>query len=154
MAGQQKVEKAEGGRTVLLAVDESDYAEHAFDWYMDNIRRPNDNLILLHIPESYDFTMASPAVVRQLLEELEARVKTLEKKFERKVKERGISARFRTGSGKPGETICGMAKEEHADLIVTGTRGQGKIRRTLLGSVSDYIIHHSHVPVLVCRCQE
>lgn len=47
-----------------------------------------------------------------------------------------------------------MAKEEHADIIVTGTRGQGKIRRTLLGSVSDYIIHHSHVPVLVCRCQE
>lgn len=47
--------------------------------------------------------------------------------------------------------IIQVAKEEKASLIVTGTRGMGKIRRTFLGSVSDYIIHHAHVPVLVTR---
>ena len=64
-----------------------------------------------------------------------------------------LAGKFRTGSGKPGEVICSIAEEEKASLIVCGTRGQGTIRRTLLGSVSDYIIHHSHVPVLVCRQQ-
>lgn len=53
--------------------------------------------------------------------------------------------------GNPGEVIVRVAKEENASLIVTGTRGMGKIRRTFLGSISDFIIHHSHVPVLVCR---
>ena len=27
----------------------------------------------------------------------------------------------------------------------------GTVRRTLLGSVSDHVMHHSHVPVLICR---
>lgn len=56
--------------------------------------------------------------------------------------------------GNPGEVIVRVAKEENASLIVTGTRGMGKIRRTFLGSISDFIIHHSHVPVLVCRHKE
>lgn len=59
--------------------------------------------------------------------------------------------KFRTGAGKPGEIICSISKEEDATLIITGTRGLGKFRRTIMGSVSDYVIHHSHVPVLVCR---
>lgn len=62
-----------------------------------------------------------------------------------------LSGKFRTGQGKPGEVICKLAAEEGAALIVVGTRGLGKIRRTIMGSVSDYVIHHSHVPVLVCR---
>ena len=62
-----------------------------------------------------------------------------------------IPGKFRTGGGKPGEIICKYAEEENAALIVTGTRGLGKVRRTLLGSVSDYVIHHSKVPILVCR---
>ena len=53
--------------------------------------------------------------------------------------------------GNPGEVICKVADEEGCQLIVTGTRGMGKIRRTFLGSISDYVIHHSHVPVLVTR---
>lgn len=54
-------------------------------------------------------------------------------------------------SSSPGEGICKIAKEVNADLIITGTRGMGSVRRTLLGSVSDYILHHAHVPVIVCR---
>ena len=54
-------------------------------------------------------------------------------------------------SGKVGEAIVTAAKEEKAALIVVGTRGMGKVRRTTQGSVSDYILHHSHVPVLICR---
>lgn len=62
-----------------------------------------------------------------------------------------LTGKFRTGQGKPGEVICKIAEEEGAQLIITGTRGLGKIRRTFLGSVSDFILHHAHVPVLVTR---
>ncbi len=50
----------------------------------------------------------------------------------------------------PGEGIMAVVESENANLIVMGTRGLDMIRRTLLGSVSDYVIRHSNVPVLVC----
>ena len=53
--------------------------------------------------------------------------------------------------GKPaGNVVCQVAKEESADVIVTGSRGVSAIRRTFLGSVSDYVVHHAGIPVCVC----
>ena len=52
-------------------------------------------------------------------------------------------------TGNPGEVICSVAKDEEVDLLVVGSRGRGTIRRTLMGSVSTYCVHHAHVPVMV-----
>ena len=62
-----------------------------------------------------------------------------------------VGGKVKSVGGNAGEVVCRVAKEEGAHMIVTGTRGMGKLRRTFLGSISDYIIHHSPVPVLVCR---
>ena len=51
--------------------------------------------------------------------------------------------------GKPGEVICKLVKEKNAFLVVMGSRGLGTIRRTILGSVSQYCIDHAHIPVTV-----
>ena len=48
-----------------------------------------------------------------------------------------------------GHTICEIAKENNASTIVMGQRGLGAIRRTFLGSTSDYVLHHAHIPVAV-----
>ena len=45
--------------------------------------------------------------------------------------------------------ICKLAEDEKANLIVMGSRGMGTLRRTFLGSVSDYCVHHAHIPVVV-----
>ena len=62
-----------------------------------------------------------------------------------------VDGDYKTFYGKPGEALCDAAKELQANLVVMATRGQGTIRRTFLGSVSDYLVHHLHVPVVVCR---
>lgn len=36
-----------------------------------------------------------------------------------------------------------VAKRENAVLIILGSRGQSRVRRSLLGSVSDYVVRHA-----------
>ena len=60
-----------------------------------------------------------------------------------------LPAKIIVESGPPGEMICKLAKKEGATFIVIGSRGAGTVRRTILGSVSDYVIHHAHMPVVV-----
>ncbi|RCW39632.1 universal stress protein family protein [Halopolyspora algeriensis] len=40
---------------------------------------------------------------------------------------------------------------EDADLLVVGNRGHGTFTRALLGSVSQYCMHHAPCPVVVVR---
>ena len=56
---------------------------------------------------------------------------------------------LQTADGTPGETIVKVAHENNANTIILGCRGLGTVRRTLLGSVSDYVVHHAHIPTCV-----
>jgi YjbE family integral membrane protein len=53
--------------------------------------------------------------------------------------------------GSPGQTIAEVAQAEQCDLIVMGTRGQGKAGSALLGSVAQGTLEHSTVPVLLVK---
>ena len=55
------------------------------------------------------------------------------------------------GTGRPDEEILELAEEIDAVMVVTGSRGLGGVRRALLGSVSESVVHHAHCPVLVVR---
>ena len=52
---------------------------------------------------------------------------------------------------KPGQVIINITKREKVDTVVMGTRGMGSVSRTLLGSVSDYVLHHAHCTVVIYR---
>ena len=59
--------------------------------------------------------------------------------------------KIKTSSGKPGEVIIKTAKEEKAGLVVIGSRGLGLLKRTLAGSVSDFVLHNSPCPVVIYK---
>jgi len=49
--------------------------------------------------------------------------------------------------GIAAQQIVDYAREDHADLIMMPTSGQGPFRRLLLGSVTAKVLHDSHCPV-------
>lgn len=53
--------------------------------------------------------------------------------------------------GDAGHLVCEAAKEWEADLVVIGRRGRSGLAEALLGSVSNYVIHHAHCSVLVIQ---
>src|SRR5687767_535716 len=51
----------------------------------------------------------------------------------------------------PGPAIVEFAEAHAADAIALSTEGAGRVRRMLLGSVTDKVVRSSDVPVLVCN---
>ncbi len=68
-----------------------------------------------------------------------------------KLAKSGFQVREALRLGKPSDEILTVAKQDKADLIVTGAKGLGAIRRVLLGSVSTRVVQHAHCGVLVVR---
>lgn len=65
----------------------------------------------------------------------------------------GEITRF-TQEGFPKKEIVMIAKDWGADLIVMGTHGRSGLSYLLLGSVSEYVIKHTNVPVMVVPLRE
>ncbi len=56
--------------------------------------------------------------------------------------------------GAAGQMICKVAEDIDADVVVVGSHGRGFLQRVVIGSVSEYVVRHSSVPVLVVRHDE
>lgn len=147
-------------RKVVIAVDGSENSERGFRFYVENLLRPGDFVLLLNLLEprnihsSFDASLSSPISSRlesQQMELAEKESKKLGQALIARLKERRVAAKFicRPGPERPGEFVVEVARREDARLIVMGSRGMGKLRRTIMGSVSDYVLHHAHLPVCV-----
>lgn len=144
------------GRKVLIAMDGSEHSFYAFDWYITHMHKSGDELLVAHCPD-YSAVLHSPimssdpAMISRMIQQEEEEVNAIVNKIKDKLTQHGVRGKLLRLSGEAGHAIVKAAESEGAMCIVTGTRGMGTVRRTLLGSVSDYILHHAHVPVLVCR---
>ncbi|XP_012554536.2 uncharacterized protein LOC100215544 [Hydra vulgaris] len=162
----------EPGRVNCLAVDSSETSETAFNWYVKNYHQKNDTLLIVHIHEVPQLPMMKVlsdaycgdfysvphyffpnneqyrTQIKKSIEEAKAIVekfKTFCVEKEIKFNEIVLDDNFKS----PGYMICELAKKKAATVIVMGQRGLGAISRLFLGSTSDYVLHHSDVPVIV-----
>lgn len=61
------------------------------------------------------------------------------------IEEAGASKR------KIGKMVVDIAEEQEVDAIVVGAHGASFVGGILLGSVSQFVVHHAHCPVVVTR---
>ena len=64
---------------------------------------------------------------------------------------RSVLASVRALEGDPSHRILDVAKHVLADVIVMGARGQSSVEEILLGSVSQKVLQHAHIQVLIAR---
>ncbi|MFT5217902.1 MAG: nucleotide-binding universal stress UspA family protein [Planctomycetota bacterium] len=55
------------------------------------------------------------------------------------------------GTGDPATSILGFAKRRKMDMIVLGTRGLGKLKGSILGSVSRKVTNNAETSCLIVR---
>ncbi|XP_063438542.1 universal stress protein in QAH/OAS sulfhydrylase 3'region-like isoform X8 [Mytilus trossulus] len=145
-------------RIVMIAVDASAQADEAFEWYLTNMARDSDDVKVVNCAEFHldlsvgiNYDEKQIAQITEQVKKQQNEVDSLKSKFVDKLRGKIKGEAFILTGKKPGEAIIEAAETHKANLIICGTRGLGKIRRTFMGSVSDFIVQHARCPVVVVR---
>jgi nucleotide-binding universal stress UspA family protein len=145
-------------KKILLATDASKDAEKAALIASDIANSTGSELHVLHVGNTKDFHVApgaeqsfSPRTV-SLGEVREKAEKTLEQAVKQVEEAGGTVAQGHLRSGDPDDEILRFCDEQGGfGLIVMGSRGLTRIKRVVMGSVSESVVRHAHCPVLVAR---
>lgn len=158
LAGEHKVtmiEETPSRLRVLFATDGSSAARHSTGVLRDLVLPAAEKLTVLSVapqsflsgarPDPAFLLKASPAARRQALAESEEEAQAAATEIDPNVEVEAI-ARW----GNPIEEILKAARRS-ADLIVLGAKGHSGLGLMLLGSVSQGVVQHSTLPVLIVR---
>ncbi|MGR3276327.1 universal stress protein [Acaryochloris marina] len=155
-------------KKILVAMDHSINAIQSFEVAMEIAEYCHARLMLLHVlsiegegyqahpvfPGTYLYPAFSDIPLNRFQQEWK---KYKEKELHRLVilaeqaKLVGITTEITQKFGNPRQEICDFAKEWNADLILMGSRGHSGVKELVLGSISNYVVHHALCSVMVVR---
>ena len=93
----------------------------------------------------------SPKIMEKVRADYEsAYTKILERSKEMADKS-GINIHTVLVEGDPASKIIGYSEMEKIDIIIIGSRGMGKFKELILGSVSNKVLHHAKCSVMLVR---
>jgi len=145
------------GTKMLLATDGFEEAELAARAAIELAEGTGSELHVVYVEPLPDFMKngdGTPGYDRELYEMIEERARETLRKLTWRVKVAGGTvAEAHLRMGGVAEEIVGLADELEAGLIVVGSRGLGRIRRTLAGSVSESVFRNAHCPVMAVRAK-
>ncbi len=152
-------------RTILLATDGSDTARKAQDYLVDTYDPETCEILVVSVaspPEvvlGYAGSTGSEAEMLgrepgEIRDEITEEYENLAEETARNLKDEGFDCEVAVPIGNPGEEIVELAQGRDVYEVVIGRQGRGRIGELLLGSVSQYVVHHVRCPVTLISYRE
>ncbi|MCH4177732.1 MAG: universal stress protein [Streptococcaceae bacterium] len=137
---------------ILVALDGSQQSEKAFEEALQLAENNYATLYLASIINDADLSTSAFAFSKLLAEDKERVEATLYEKS-RQANEKSIAEVVPIIEvGNPKQYLTETFPEQYGiDLIVMGVTGKGKIRQTLVGSTTAYVVNHAPCNVLVVK---
>ena len=131
-------------RRIAVAVELADADDNVLHFLRRAHFTPEAELVFVHVAES-----AASRWLGEQSHDSESRedLKTLES-LAREFKERGVHASVRLGHGEPAKEIGRIVREEHADLLVTGSHGHMGLSDAVFGTTVSSVRHLVSCPIL------
>ncbi|KOR37745.1 MULTISPECIES: universal stress protein [Planktothricoides] len=150
---------------IVLAIDDSKFSEyilkqgleiakiHQAELMLFRCIPHNDVQVINSVPYemglgiediNYNYRQQQDRVIQSTQETLEKLKYRCEQATNHEL---NISYRYKIG--EPGYSICETAQEWSASMIIIGRKGHSALVEALIGSVSNYVIHHAQCAVLV-----
>lgn len=128
-----------GFHRILIGYDGSEDSEKAADLAVTLAKKFESTIIVCHAFGHMPLT-SKPSEVRRLVNPLVERLNKL-----------GVTTQVAIPDVIPAQGILDAADQNHADLIILGSRGRGTFANLLLGSTAERVLRYAKVPVLIAR---
>ncbi len=145
-------------KRILVATDGSKLSKKAVDHALDLADLTGAEVVALKVVPKYPQTYFEggvavepkevAAIEQQWVSEAQEAVNAVQAAGQkRQVKVKPMTVK----SDLVAEAIISAAKRSKCDLVVMASHGRKGIKRLLLGSETQHVLTHSHIPVLVLR---
>lgn len=139
-------------KKILVATDGSEYSRRALKIALELARNYNAEVELLFVmfdPIVYGFGVADSYVASPEQVERDSEL-ALEATLEG-MDISGITLKKKKLHGNPGNIIIQEVENENFELVVMGSHGYGAIVGSVLGSVSQKVLHGAKCSVLIAK---
>ena len=154
---------------IVVALDDSDRSHAVFSVALDLARRTAASLKLFYgisgelmsqaaalsqesgLYPTSSMTTGFQAGQTELILQQNERSQVLLQPYLQAAQQAGLVVDTEVKMGDVGTIVCQIAKDWSADLIVIGRRGRSGLSEVLLGSVSNYVLHHAACSVLIVQ---
>ncbi|MEA2635307.1 MAG: hypothetical protein QOH92_2074 [Chloroflexota bacterium] len=138
-------------KKILIGLDGSTGSARALAWAIELAKALKAEIVAVHVvelltPSALGLGLAPVQLPDDWVADLRHR---FEDEWTAPLKQAGLRYRTVFETGAPAPALIATAREEHPDLIVTGSRGLGGFGELLLGSVSHQLVLHAQMPVVV-----
>lgn len=137
---------------ILVPVDGSDNSLRALDAALLLSEKIGSEVTAIHVMEDIPVLhIQSEKLLRKLIEDFKKESQLILSRSSDIAAKKGISLNTKLLQGNAGSTILDFCENGKFDVIVMGSRGMGKFKELVLGSVSSKVVHHASCPVMIIR---
>ena len=137
---------------ILVGIDLSECTEIVINKAREIAKGLSAEVWLLHVAEpepdfvGYD---VGPQAERDALAEKFHREHVEIQAIAKQLRSEDLKTTALLVQGATVETILNEATKLHSDIIVLGSHGRGAVHRLLVGSISEGVLRHAKIPVLI-----
>lgn len=133
----------------LLATDGSPASREAEETLAEYLNPGSSPVTVTYVISQEPNPLADPGTKADVQTELIEQAENLLEGVENRLAKKGFEVTTSLEHGNPGPVLCSRAEDLEAEGIFMGRRGRGRAGELLLGSVSQYVMHHASCPVTV-----
>lgn len=143
-------------KKILVPFDNGDKSQKALDMAIGLAKDLEAAITIFASLNISGFTLNftskfEPALVEDLEKRTQKLMETAINAAAEKARKAGITVNTEISHGIPGDAIVKYADKEGIDLIVMGSNNRRGVDRVVLGSVSNFVLHQAHCPVLIIK---